>query len=236
MDKKLRQAQLKALEIFEGGAGHFALCGGTALELYYLKHRFSVDLDFFSPVFDINEIERLTGLFAKGFKCKVKLEAELSLPSMARVRFYTIPVKGATRPLKLDFAEEVMIKEPRIENHKGVRVYSAEDIYFLKITTVTGSRATFDETGRETMQGRNKARDAFDIYMLSKKIKPLHVFLKKMPRQFQRGMVHWYRSFSRQDLKLELLDLDIYLKDFDSSKMISYLEKEIKQFMEKEML
>ena len=46
MDKKLRKAQLEILRIFSLRAGSFALAGGTALELYYLHHRFSVDLDF----------------------------------------------------------------------------------------------------------------------------------------------------------------------------------------------
>jgi hypothetical protein len=66
--------------------------------------------------------------------------------------------------------------------------------------------------------------------MLSKKIKPLHIFLKKSPQYLQRGIVHWYRTFSRQDLKLTLLDLDIYDKQFDSREMIVYLEDEIKKF------
>ena len=88
-----------------------------------------------------------------------------------------------------------------------------------------------DDIGRQITRGRKEARDAFDIYMLSKKIQPLHQFLKSVPSQLQRGMVHWYRTFSRQELKLALLDLDIYDKKFNSSEMISYLEKEIKVFM-----
>lgn len=81
------------------------------------------------------------------------------------------------------------------------------------------------------MQGRRQSRDVFDIYMLSKKIKPLHIFMKKIPAVLQRGMVHWYRAFSRQDLKLALLDLDIYDKKFNAREMVIYLEKEIKTFI-----
>ena len=95
---------------------------------------------------------------------------------------------------------------------------------------ITGSRLGEDGLGREAIQGRKEARDIFDIYMLSKKIKPLHIFLKEVPQQQQRGMVHWYRTFSRQDLKLALLDLDIYDKKFNSREMIIYLENEIKKF------
>jgi predicted nucleotidyltransferase component of viral defense system len=49
MDKIIRQAQLEALRAFARTTKSFALSGGTALELFYLKHRFSRDLDFFSP-------------------------------------------------------------------------------------------------------------------------------------------------------------------------------------------
>jgi len=116
-----------------------------------------------------------------------------------------------------------------------VRVYDAENIYFQKICAVTGTTLREDETGREVTQGRNEARDAFDIYMLSKKIRPLHVFLKEVPAQQQRGMIHWYRSFSRQELKLSLLELDIYDKNFDSREMIVCLEDEIKKFAKEVM-
>jgi hypothetical protein len=65
----------------------------------------------------------------------------------------------------------------------------------------------------------------------AKKIKPLHTFLKNVPATLQRGIVHWYRTFSRQDIKLALMDLDIYEPNFNSIRMIVYLENEIKEFI-----
>lgn len=47
MDRAIRKAQKDVLKVFAGKAKDFALAGGTALELYYLHHRFSADLDFF---------------------------------------------------------------------------------------------------------------------------------------------------------------------------------------------
>jgi hypothetical protein len=109
-----------------------------------------------------------------------------------------------------------------------------KNIYLQKLAAVAGTRIQEDEVGREIMLGRrSEARDAFDIYMLSKKIIPLHKFLAGAPQQFQRGVVHWYRTFSRQDLKIGLLDLEIYDKKFDAREMIVYLENEIKKFMQK---
>jgi len=235
MDKKLREAQLKILNIFAKGSKHFALCGGTALELFYLNHRFSADLDFFSPIYDHREIGNLVRSFKKEYSPEIKLESEFTLSDRARVRFYVIPVQGSSRPLKLDFVEDIVFNAPHIKKFKGVRVYAVENIYLQKIFAIVGGNPEIDEIGRQTMHGRQVARDVFDIYMLSKMIMPLHLFLKGASKDLQRGMVHWYRTFPRQEIKLDLLDLDIYEKNFDSREMIIYLEKEIKEFM-KEVL
>ncbi len=230
MDIKIREAQKKILKAFAEDNGNFALAGGTALELYYLHHRFSADLDFFSPVYDFSEVDKIVINFSKFVKAKIKLESEFVAAGRAKVRFYTMSIPGSGRPLKIDFVEDVIFAKPDIKIFGGIRAYSIDNLYLQKIMAITGSRLGEDEVGREAIQGRKEARDIFDIYMLSKKIKPLHIFLKKVPQQQQRGMVHWYRTFSRQDLKLALLDLDIYEKKFNSKEMIIYLENEIKKF------
>jgi len=229
MENSIRQVQKKVLKIFARKSSSFALAGGTALELFYLHHRFSVDLDFFSTRYNIPEISKIILELKKDFK-GVKLESELKILGKAKVRFYSIPIKG-NRQLKLDFVEDVISKSPKISKFGGISIYSIEDIYFHKIVAITGMRQDEDQVGRKMMQGRRQSRDVFDIYMLSKKIKPLHIFMKKIPAVLQRGMVHWYRTFSRQDLKLALLDLDIYDKKFNAREMVIYLEKEIKTFI-----
>lgn len=234
MDKKIRAAQLEILKIFAGATKTFALCGGTALELYYLHHRFSVDLDFFSPQYSLKEINKLVNEF-KEYSRVIKLESEFVAKGRAQVRFYTILVKGADRPLKIDFVEDVVFENPAIKKFNKVPVYSAENIYLQKILAITGIEFIEDDTGRLRSQGRNKARDVFDLYMLSKKICELHIFLRKQSHQIKRGIVHWYQTFSRQDILLALLDLDIYDKNFDARKMIIYLEEEIKKFIREEL-
>lgn len=231
MDIKIREAQLKILDIFSKETRDFALSGGTALELYYLQHRFSADLDFFSSKYDLTEINNLVSAFKKYFDNRIKLESEFVAAGRAKVRFYTVPIKNSSRHLKIDFVEDVIFTNPTVRKIKGVRVYGAEDIYLQKIVAVTGLHPEIDEIGRQIMEGRREARDIFDIYMLSQRVRPLHIFLKGLSQQFQRGMIHWYRTFSRQDIMLALLDLDIYDKKFDAKKMIVYLENEIKEFI-----
>lgn len=230
MDAKIRQAQKRVLSLFSKESTGFALAGGTALELYYLHHRFSAALDFFSPRFNVSDIDRLIAMLKKTTG-NIHLESELMAGGKARVRFYTVPVKDSERPLKIDFVEDVFFEAPVINVIGGVRVYSAENIYFQKIAAMGGTRSETDAVGRTVMEGRKESRDVFDMYMLSKKIQPLHRFLHGVPSLLQRGIVHWYRTFSRQELKLSLLDMAIYDKEFNSADMIRYLENEVKQFM-----
>jgi hypothetical protein len=235
MDPDIRKAQKDVLRVFSCQAKNFALSGGTALELYYLHHRFSSDLDFFSSEYNICEIDNLVYEFKKNLGQDLKLENKLMIQGKAKVRFYAMPLQNSERFLKVDFIEDIISVHPNIENFEGVRVYGAEDIYLQKITAITGTRTTRDYIGREIIKGRNEARDAFDVYMLSKKIKPLHIFLQKTPDYVQRGIVQWYRRFSRNELKLALLELDIYLDDFDSKEMLIHLENEIKKFIQEKL-
>ncbi len=228
---KIRDTQKAVLDVFSREAGDFALAGGTALELYYLHHRFSADLDFFSPGYDISEIDRLISAFSEHLNREIRMESNFIASNRAKARFYTVPVKNSRRPLKIDFVEDVLFDEPEIRKIDSVRVYSAENIYFQKIAAIAGTRVEIDETGRQFMEGRGEARDVFDVYMLSKMVKPLHMFLRRVPAPWQKGMVHWYRTFSRQGLKLALIDLAIYDAKFSSAGMIAYLENEIKEFM-----
>ncbi len=235
MDKQLRKAQENFLRGFAEADSSFALAGGTALELYYLQHRFSFDLDFLSAFYNLEEIERIVNSAQNYFDSKINLENEFNKAGHARVRFYTVKIKGTDRFLKIDFVQDVFLSKPKIKKVKGIKVYCVEDIYLQKIIAVSGLSLEADHLGREIFSGRRKMRDAFDLYMLSKKIKPLSEFLETIPGNFQRGIIHWYRTFSRGDFKLAFLDLDIYDRSIDSKEIIIYLEKQIKSFIAKQI-
>lgn len=231
MDKIIRDAQLKLLKTFSETCKTFALSGGTALELFYLKHRFSRDLDFFSAKYNLKEINTLVSKFNKVVVGNIKLESEFLAPQKAKVRFYTAKIKGTTLPLKIDFIEDVFFDKPNIKKFDKIPVYDVNDIYFQKIVALLGTHLVKDNTGREIITGRKEVRDVVDIYYLSKKVLPLHRFMKNLTREYQRGLVHWHRSYSRQEVKLGVLDLDIYDKDVNVSEMIIYLDNELKKFI-----
>ena len=231
MDRKIREAQLKLLEVFPSMSRTFALSEGTALELFYLKHRFSKDLDFFSPGYNFAEIDKLAAGFSKCLGKKLKLENELVIEGKARVRFYTVNIKGAKLPLKIDFLEDVVFKKPVIRKFNSIPVYDVKNIYHQKILTLVGTKLGVDKTGREVITGRKEARDIVDVYYLSKKIYPLHKFIKKLPYYYKRGLIYWYRTYSRYDFKVEVLDLDIYDKEFNASDVIKHFDLEIKKII-----
>lgn len=222
---------MAVLDVFKKHTKTLALAGGTALELFYLKHRFSKDLDFFSPAYNVKEIEKIICAIGKVMKTKVKIEGEFTLPNYAKVRFCSLPVKGIKDRLKIDFVEDVLFQKPALERHNGVPVYQASQIYLQKIITITGARLTVDDIGKTGITGRNEVRDVIDLYYLSKNVSPLHHYLKTLPVEQQRGMVQWYRTFSRMEFKLNYLDYEVYDTGLDAVKIIRYLEGEIRSFM-----
>jgi len=231
MDKTIRKAQLKILDVFSAFPSTFALSGGTALELFYLKHRFSKDLDFFSPKYNPFEINKLVAEFSKPLGKRLRLENELNVEGKARVRFYTVDIKKRT-PLKIDFIEDVIFKKPLIKRFNQIPVYDVKNIYHQKILTLIGTKLELDRVGRETITGRREPRDIVDVYYLSKRICPLHKFIKKFPSYYRRGLIYWYRTYSRYNFKVEALELDIYDKEFDTSEVIRHLDKEIEKIVE----
>ena len=235
METSIREAQEKVLAIFSKIKSSFALSGGTALELYYLGHRFSRDLDFFSPNYSSSEVEKVITALSLGLKQPIKLENQFTLSTHAKVSFYSVKIKGSSSPLKIDFIEDVLFKNPKIKKFAGVPVYAVLQIYLQKITAITGTNLSSNSIGREAISGRQEIRDIIDLYYLSKKIKALHLYLPSIPRVYQRGLIQWHHTFSRQDFKLGFLDYVIYDKTLDSSQVINYLDSEIGRFIKEEL-
>ncbi len=235
MDLKIRGAQKTVLGLFKTHSQTFALAGGTALELYYFNHRFSKDLDFFSPIYDPKEILALVKGFEKVLGNPLKLESEMQLKGRAKVRFYIVPIKGASFPLKIDFVQDVVFDHPEIKKFKGVPVYSVKSIYLQKVIAITGTILGESPIGAEEITGRDEARDVVDLYYLSKEVTPLSEFMKELPRPYQRGLNIWYRKFSRHDFKMGVLELELYDQKLDSTEIIRYLDNEIKNFFKEEI-
>ncbi len=123
----------------------FYFTGGTALSAFYLQHRYSEDLDFFSEEkFDVQEVENIIDELSKKYKFEYTSEF-IEIVQIFMIKF----AKG--EPLKLDFATYPYrkIEEEKIVN--GVKIDSLIDIAVNKLHTVNQ---------------RTTVKDFVDLYFL----------------------------------------------------------------------
>ena len=128
---------------------NFYLTGGTALAAFYLRHRLSEDLDFFSEKEEVN-LRVLTRILAK-FKKQIKA-AKVEQRSTFGIHnfFFHFPDEEV---LKVDFSYYPFLRIERGTKFKSIIIDSAYDIAVNKVHTIA-------------MQPR--ARDYIDIYILIK--------------------------------------------------------------------
>lgn len=125
----------------------FYLTGGTALAAFYLHHRYSEDLDFFSETeFDVFEID----VFLRTIQKDLQIEKIDFQQSYNRNLFF-LHTKGEI--LKVEFT---YFPFPRIE--KGRKEYGVEVDSLLDIAT----NKLF------TIYQRTAARDYMDLYIMCK--------------------------------------------------------------------
>jgi len=123
---------------------NFYFTGGTALSAFYLHHRYSEDLDFFSlQDFDRDRIEEIIYSWSKKFNFKYEnKEREV-------VRMYLLHYEDVT--LKLDFAH---YPYPLIEEgfkYHDLKIDSLQDIATNKLLCI---------------QSRTDVKDFVDLYYL----------------------------------------------------------------------
>lgn len=150
MDESFNRKYKKVLEILpdvaECAQGKLILVGGTALALFYLKHRVSVDLDFVPIAGDETKLkEELKGcLSKKGYR---------AIPGAFKNQFV---VQFEDTSIKLEvFEPDRKIQKVREHVFGGakIRVASLDDILRMKLSAY---------------KNRTEARDLFDIFCIIK--------------------------------------------------------------------
>lgn len=137
----------------------FYLTGGTALAAFYLQHRLSKDLDFFTVEEEVigHFGERLKGnLEAKGIRTQTIRKLKSSFEILASKEAVNVPIH-----LALD--SPFRFKEPE-EIYLGVKVDSLIDIATNKLLTVFS---------------RSEPRDFVDIFFLIKEKFSLEELIEK---------------------------------------------------------
>jgi len=129
----LTKEQKIVLEEFKDSrflSSNFYFTGGTALSEFYLRHRLSDDLDFFTEdKFDFQDLFEIVNSWSRKHKLKVKSEIH-GLVSSYFFEFKT----GHT--LKVDYAQYPHRRLERLTNFGGVRVDSLYDIAVNKLLMI----------------------------------------------------------------------------------------------------
>lgn len=216
------QLRNKVLKILSGKAKGFFLGGGTALSIYYLNHRESFDLDFFTDDFSEKMIRNVISEIEISLNIKTAQTFPVLLENRAKMKRCYVPI-DAKKPLdidngesslKIDFIEDVY-KDIESKNTiiEGIPVLSQENIYLKKIYAACGVSAGQDVTGRNRfVGGRQEAKDFFDLYFLSKDFIQLSEFVIDYCPDKKENVITWYHSYDRKEMKLGLTDIMAYKK------------------------
>ncbi|MEO0107174.1 MAG: nucleotidyl transferase AbiEii/AbiGii toxin family protein, partial [candidate division WOR-3 bacterium] len=130
----------------------FYLAGGTALSEFYLRHRISEDLDFFSENQEINQFYIIK--FFESKKNLLKLEKTETKRILGLVSlFFHFSDKNV---LKVDFNYYPFPKIEKGVRYKGLEIESIYDIAVDKVHTIALNP---------------RARDYIDIYLVIKEKK-----------------------------------------------------------------
>jgi predicted nucleotidyltransferase component of viral defense system len=168
---------LRILKDFKPFGLDIILCGGTALARAYLQHRVSYDLDFFiDGTFDP---ERLAFELGKSGLLLEDTQTE-SRDRFVRQLIGYIQFKGIK--LKVSFIEDSyagMFPKGFIAiGGSGFTVESVEGLFHRKLRTVSGSG-----NRDQPIDGRQTARDLFDLFMLDCTIQEIPRFVKTINKQ-----------------------------------------------------
>lgn len=127
----LTDLQQKALKLFFAVPDlkqHFYLTGGTALAAFYLHHRYSDDLDFFTHSVDIESIDKVVmDCWVAGNLSVVK---ERSSPTYRRYRL--------AEELQIDIVRDVDMRVGAPQLHGAYLVDDPKNIAVNKITAIYG--------------------------------------------------------------------------------------------------
>lgn len=145
----------------------FYLTGGTALSAFYLEHRYSEDLDFFTEV--PQGVSRIIPLIEK-------IASEMNLKIVQGRRFETLFECTLLTPtdekVELDFALDMPGRLAPIYSGRalGMNLDNELDIASNKLSA---------------LYERSESKDFVDIYFLTRKLFPLEELLKKARQKYR---------------------------------------------------
>ena len=198
---KQTQANLELLSRVPFVAKYY-LAGGTALSLHF-GHRFSHDLDFFSPHAEQPEV------IISSLKGAGKLE-------IFQNDFKTF--NGQLNKVKLSFFEYPYKLLKPTTQFQNIEISSTIDIGCMKIDAISS---------------RGKKRDFIDLYTICLREKPLHEILdlfKKKYAEIEINRLHLLKSFIYFDDAEEDVMPDM-IEPLDWNKVKLFFQQEVKKLL-----
>jgi predicted nucleotidyltransferase component of viral defense system len=183
----------------------FFLTGGTALAAFYLAHRQSNDLDFFTlEKFDSLELERLIAKIAKETSAGIKVKVKTA-------DYYEIYLENKKEGWiqRLDFIQEQPVVFGERTTVDGVIIDSLENIASNKILTI---------------YGRLEPKDYLDLYFIFKETDLDFDNLFEETKKKDTGLHEFYFANMIADVA-NLTHFPETLKPFDKKELVGfYLE------------
>lgn len=151
---------------------NFYFTGGTALSYFYLQHRYSEDLDFFSEKkFAFNEIEDIV----KGWLIGSKLTYSAQEHNVVSIFVFNFP---NSVKLKVDFGYYPYKRVETERTHQGFAIDSLLDIAINKLSTINQ---------------RTKIKDFVDLYYLLDKF-TIWDLIEGVRVKFKKEIDYWLLS------------------------------------------
>jgi len=208
MNKEVYKIQNEIFKILQssGLIDDAKLCGGTALARFWLDHRISYDLDFFMPN-GFSPKDFLTKLKSLKIHIKINDILEDDKNKASQIHGFIAHKDG---DLKISFIEDAYydVYPPVIAKMSGISVLteSIEGLYHRKLRTIVGYASSDDDV---PVGGRQKARDVFDLSVLSEKHKKISDFIQEVPYTFpEKAFINGLSSMPWHELAHELSEID----------------------------
>ncbi|MBI4089558.1 MAG: nucleotidyl transferase AbiEii/AbiGii toxin family protein [Candidatus Levybacteria bacterium] len=192
----------------------FYLGGGTALSEFYLKHRLSEDLDFFTQEeLNLDELERFINLAAKKSDAKeIQFQHGFGLYT-----FFLTGSKGSKH--KIDFGQYPFTPIEKLRNLNGMLVESLYDIAVNKAHTIAFNP---------------RLRDFIDLYFILQEEKDWSfddIFEKSFEKFEMRADA---LQLGQNLLQVKTLaDMPVMIKKIEIEKIKGFFLKEAKKLEEK---
>jgi hypothetical protein len=190
----------------------FYLAGGTALAEYYLGHRLSFDLDFFTAEASLilpysYQIEALGR------------QGDLEVSVIRRFTTYVeLTVVQNEERLKVDLAQDSPFRlEPPVQTEEGIRVSALSDLRIDKLLAYYGRAEPRDavdlyfilqQAGLDELLAQAAQKDpGFDLYWFAVALNRATDF----PDELERWPVRMLQPLNPRELKVQFQDLALQL-------------------------